>query len=73
MESISAVGKEGMIMDKPVMSPDFTIDDIHRLREYNYEMTKQMNRQDKLDYYNNKGRTVLKKLEARKQLRKKSP
>ena len=29
-------------MEKPVLSPNFTIEDIHRLREYNYEMTKHM-------------------------------
>lgn len=29
-------------MDKPVLSPDFTIDDIHKLREYNYEKRKGM-------------------------------
>lgn len=27
-------------MGKPVLSPDFTIEDIHKLREYNYEVTK---------------------------------
>ena len=29
-------------MEKPVLSLNFTIDDIHTLREYNYEMTKRM-------------------------------
>ena len=29
-------------MEKPVLSPDFTIEDIHKLREYNYEITKHM-------------------------------
>jgi precorrin-2 methylase len=37
---------------KPLdISPDFTIEDIHKIREYNYEMTKNMTRQEKMDYY----------------------
>ncbi len=34
-------------MEKPVLSPDFTIEDIHRLREYNYKMTKHMTDEEK--------------------------
>ena len=30
-------------MEKPVLSPDFTIEDIHKLREYNYYQTKDIN------------------------------
>ena len=38
---------------KPLdISPNFTIEDIHKIREYNYEMTKNMTRQEKVDYYN---------------------
>ena len=29
-------------MNKPDLSPDFTIEDIHKLREYNYYKTKDM-------------------------------
>ena len=37
---------------KPLdISPDFTIEDIHKIREYNYEMTKNMTKQEKKDYY----------------------
>ena len=43
-------------MEKPVLSPDFTIDDIHKLREYNYYLTKDMTPQERMDYYNKKGR-----------------
>ena len=42
-------------MEKPILSDDFTIEDIHKLREYNYEMTKELQRREKMDYYNNKG------------------
>ena len=34
------------------ISPDFTIEDIHRIREYNYEATKHMTVEEKLLYYN---------------------
>lgn len=39
-------------MEKPVLSPDFTIEDIHKLRVYNYEMTKHMTTEEKLLYHN---------------------
>lgn len=55
-----------MIMEKPILSPDFTIEDIHKLREYNYEMTKHMSRQEKMDYYNKKGMEVHRMLQERK-------
>lgn len=34
------------------ISPDFTIEDIHRIREHNYETTKHMTMEEKLHYYN---------------------
>ena len=34
------------------ISPNFTIDDIHKIREYNYEATKHMTVEEKLHYYN---------------------
>lgn len=34
------------------ISSDFTIDDIHKIREYNYEATKHMTVEEKLHYYN---------------------
>lgn len=53
---------------KPLdISPDFTIEDIHKIREYNYEMTKNMTRQEKMDYYNERGRKVQRILEERKE------
>ena len=42
-------------MEKPVLSPDFTIGDNHKLREYNHYQTKNMKLQERLDYYNNRG------------------
>ena len=53
-------------MEKPILSPNFTIEDIHKLREYNYEMTKDMTDKERMDYYNSRGREVQRKLERMK-------
>ncbi|MBQ2923879.1 MAG: hypothetical protein IJE60_12460 [Tyzzerella sp.] len=56
---------------KPLdISPNFTIEDIHKIREYNYEMTKNMTRQEKMDYYNERGREVQCIIEKMKKERK---
>ena len=38
-------------MDKPIISPDFTIEDIHKIREYHYELTKDMPFEDRATFY----------------------
>ena len=43
-------------MEKSVISPDFTIEDIHKIREYHYELTKDMTVAEKVAYYNNSGK-----------------
>jgi hypothetical protein len=45
-------------MENLTISPDFTIDDIHRIRENNYNITKNMSPQDRRDYYNKRGMAV---------------
>ena len=45
-------------MDKLIISPDFTIEDIHKIREYNYTITKDMTPQERRDYYNKRGMEV---------------
>ena len=40
------------MMEMPAMSPSFTIEDIHKLREYNYYLTKDMAPHERMDYYN---------------------
>ncbi len=57
-------------MKSPEISPDFTIEDIHKIREYNYEMTKNMTRQEKMDYYNEGAREVTNILQKMKDERK---
>lgn len=52
-----------MIMEKPILSPNFTIEDIHKLREYNYYHTKDMTPSERRNYYNERGRAFLKEIE----------
>jgi len=48
------------------VSPDFTIEDIHNIREYNYEKTKHMTVDERINYYNNLGKNVEAEIEKRK-------
>jgi len=48
---------------KPIISPDFTIEDIHKIREYHYELTKDMTTQERINFYNEGGRAFLKEME----------
>jgi hypothetical protein len=52
---------------EPIISPDFTIEDIHKIREYNYYLTKDMSPQERINFYNEGGRAVLAEIEKRKQ------
>ena len=58
-------------MEKPILSPNFTIEDIHKLREYNYYVTKDMAIEEKLAYYNTAGMEVEKEIQRRKALKSK--
>lgn len=49
-----------------IISPKFTIEDIHKVRENNYNLTKNMSAQEKRDYYNTKGMEVHKMIQAQK-------
>ena len=67
MESLGTFGKRGTVMNtKPSVSADFTIDDIHKIREYHYEITKNMTPRERMDFYNIGGRNFLKEIEKRK-------
>ena len=39
-------------LKQPVISPEFTITDIHRIREWHYEMLRDATMQERLDFYN---------------------
>ena len=60
-----------MIMEALVISPDFTIEDIHKIREQNYERTKDMTVAEKVAYYNNSGKEAEKEIERRRALKQK--
>ena len=53
-------------MEKPKISPNFTIEDIHKIREYNYEITKHMSPKEMCDHINNKANKFLKEMAERK-------
>jgi len=48
-------------MNKAIISDNFTIGDIHKIREYNHEITKNMSFEDRRKYYAN-GANNFKKL-----------
>ena len=52
-------------MEKPLLSPDFTIEDIHRLREYNHEQTKNLTPEERQRYYNDAGIKIHKILQEK--------
>ena len=62
----SVLYERGMIMEALTISPDFTIEDIHKLREYNYYLTKDMSPQERRDYYNKRGMEVHRQIQERK-------
>jgi hypothetical protein len=47
-------------MNKPDISPNFTVDDIHKIREYNWETTKNLSAEERTAYYRNKALDFLK-------------
>lgn len=53
-------------LDTSVISPDFTIEDIHKVRENNYNITKDMTPQERRDYYNKRGMEVHRHIQERK-------
>ena len=38
-------------MEKPNISTDFTVEDIHKIREYHYELTKDMQFEERAAFY----------------------
>ena len=57
-------------MEALVISPDFTIEDIHKIRERNYERTKDMTVAEKVAYYNNSGKEAEREIERRRELKR---
>lgn len=61
-----------MSMETLLISPNFTIEDIHKIREQNYERTKGMTMEEKIAYYNNSGKNAEREIEKRKALKRKA-
>ena len=57
-------------MEALVISPDFTIEDIHKIREQNYEKTKDMTVAEKVAYYNNSGKEAEEEINRRRALKR---
>ncbi len=49
-----------MMMNKPDISPNFTVDDIHIIREFNWEQTKNLSEAERTSYYKKKALDFLK-------------
>jgi hypothetical protein len=47
---------------EPKVSPNFTIDDIHEIREWNYERFKDSTTQERMEYYHSQTEESIKKL-----------
>ena len=56
-----------MTMNKPNISPDFTIEDIHKIREYNHEVTKNLSFEERKDYYAKGAENVLRRIKKIKE------
>ena len=55
-------------MEKPKISPEFTIEDIHKIREYDYEMTKNMTFEERKKYYEDGANEFKRLLKKHKEL-----
>lgn len=61
-----------MIMETLVISPDFTIDDVHKSKECNCYKTKDMTIKEIVTYHNNAGREAEREIEKRRILKQKT-
>ena len=51
-------------MEKLILNPDFTIDNIHKLKEYKYNTTKDMLPYERQRYYNERGWTFQREIDT---------
>ena len=51
-------------MNKPVLKRSFSVDDIHKLREYHYEKTKEFSSKELIEEINEKANKVREKINA---------
>ena len=53
-------------MDKPIIKDSFSVDDIHKIREYHYEMTKNLSREERIKEIKDKANKVKEELKRKK-------
>ena len=51
------------MMKKPEISPNFTIEDIHKIREYHYEQTKHMTAAERIEQTNKRAMEVQRRID----------
>jgi uncharacterized lipoprotein YehR (DUF1307 family) len=49
-------------VSKPELSPNFTIDDIHKIRYWNYERFKDATMKERMEYYDKQAKESVKEL-----------
>jgi hypothetical protein len=54
-------------MERPVISREFTITDIRKIRAYNYEMTKNMSPEEVRAYFRKGAEKVMQEMQQRKE------
>ena len=54
-----------MKMNKPIINDSLSVDEIHKIREYHYEITKNMSNKEVADEINKEASKFKKKLKAR--------
>ena len=57
------------MVEKPIISPNFTVEDIHKIREYNYELTKDMTFEEQVAFYREGSRQFKEYIAERKRLK----
>ena len=55
-----------MIMTKPIIKDSFSVEDIHKLREYHYESTKNMTKKERIKEINDKAEEFEREMLRRK-------
>lgn len=45
-------------MKEPILTPNFTVEDIHKIREYNYEQTKNFSDVEKIEFNNKNAHAI---------------
>jgi len=58
------------IIPKPALSPNFTVDDIHRIREWHYEQLKDATIEETIAFYREGSKDILHMIEEHRKILK---